>query len=56
MIRSIGRLLWMGLWQGFGFELSFLLLYVGWHLLYGKTAHKFDPEHWFHKIHDYFVN
>jgi hypothetical protein len=45
---------WMGLGQGFGIELSFAVLWVGWHALHGKVAHKFDPEHLFHRVHDYF--
>jgi hypothetical protein len=46
---------WMGLGQGFGIELSFLGLWVSWHFLHGKVAHKLDPEHVFHRIHDYFT-
>jgi len=46
---------WTGLGQGFGIELSFVMLWVAWHFLYDKTAHKFDPEHFFHRIHDYFT-
>ena len=46
---------WMGLGQGFGIELSFLTLWAGWHLLHSRIAHKFDPEHFFHRIHDYFT-
>jgi hypothetical protein len=56
MLRDILRLVWAGLWQGFGVELSFFVLWVGWHFLHGKVAHKLDPEHWFHRIHDYFAN
>lgn len=55
-LNNILRLVWSGLWQGFGVELSFFVLWVGWHFLHGKVAHKFDPEHFFHKIHDYFAN
>ena len=53
-MRGILKLVWNGLWQGFGVELSFLVLWVGWHFLHSKVAHKFDSEHWFHKLHDYF--
>lgn len=56
MFRRIMNLVWVGLWTGFGVELSFLVPYVGWHFFYRKTAHKFDPEHIFHRIHDYFTN
>jgi len=48
--------LWMGVWMGFGAEISFFLLWVFWHLLHRRVAHKFDPEHLFHVIHNYFSN
>ena len=54
MFRNIARLAWSGFWQGVGLEVSFLMLWAAWHFLYGKTAHKFDPEHFLHRIHDYF--
>jgi hypothetical protein len=53
-MRGILKLVWNGLWQGFGVELSFLVLWGGWHILHSKVAHRFAPEHWFHKLHDYF--
>ena len=30
------------------------MLWVCWRILHSKVAHKFDPEHFFHVIHDYF--
>ena len=56
MQLSVFRLIWNGIWQGIGLEVSFFLPWLGWHFLYKKTAHRFDPEHIFHIIHDYFVN
>jgi hypothetical protein len=56
MFRRILNLAWSGFWQGVGLEVSFLMLWVVWHFLHEKVAHKFDPEHLFHKIHDYFTN
>jgi hypothetical protein len=40
--------------MGFGFEISCILLWAGWHALHGKVAHKLRPEHFFHKVHAYF--
>ena len=54
-MKPIFTLVWAGLWQGFGVELSFLVLWVGWHIIHRMVAHKFDPEHFFHTIHDYFA-
>ena len=55
MFRRVLDHIVVGFWQGVGVELSFLLLWAGWHFLHSKVAHKFDPEHIFHKIHDYFT-
>jgi hypothetical protein len=52
--HSILWYVWIGVWQGFGFELSFFVVWVGWRMLHSKVAHKLDPEHFFHKIHEYF--
>lgn len=54
MLGSIFKLMWSGLWQGVGVEFSFFLLWVGWRVFHSKVAHKLDPEHFIHKIHDYF--
>jgi hypothetical protein len=43
-----------GFLQGVGVEISFFVLWAGWRLLHSKMAHKFSPEHFFHKIHEYF--
>jgi hypothetical protein len=48
-------LIWAGLWQGIGLEISFLFFWIGWHALYRRVAHKFDPDAFFHVIHDYFT-
>jgi hypothetical protein len=56
MVRSILSLVWSGLWQGFGVELSFLVLWATWHFLHSRVAHKIDPENFFHKIHNYFTS
>ena len=53
---KIFTLIWAGIWQGFGLEVSFLMLWLGWHFIYSKFAHKIKPENIFHKIHDYIVN
>jgi hypothetical protein len=53
-MKTILNLVWAGLWQGFGVELSFLVLWIGWHIIHRMVAHKLDPEHFFHTIHDYF--
>lgn len=45
---------WTGLGQGFGIELSVLVLWLGWNGLHSRIAHKFEPEHLIHKIHAYF--
>jgi hypothetical protein len=55
MFRRIFDHIVVGFWQGVGVEVSFFLLWIGWHLFHGKMVHRFDPEHWFHKIHDYFT-
>ncbi len=49
------RYMWIGFWQGVGVELSFLVLWVGWQALHSKVAHRFNPEHFFHRVHDYFT-
>lgn len=54
MLQGILRSLWAGFWQGIGVELSFFLLWIGWRILHSKIAHKFDPEHFFHQIAEYF--
>ena len=51
---GIIRLIWQGLWMGFGMEISVFVLWVGWHAMHTQVAHKFDPEHFFHLIHKYF--
>ena len=60
MLKPIWVLIWTGFWQGlgqgFGIEVSFLTLWLVWHALHSQVAHKFDPGHFFHKIHDYFVD
>lgn len=56
MLLRILTLVWTGFWQGVGVELSFFMLWVGWNRLHQKVSHKFDPEHLFHQIHDYFTN
>ena len=53
---GILRYIWMGFWQGVGVEISFLLLWLCWKRLHRKMAHRFDPDHLFHQIHDYFTN
>lgn len=53
-MRRIVSLVWNGLWTGFGVELSFFVLWVGWRALHRKVARKFDPDHFFHVIHEYF--
>ena len=45
---------WVGVWQGVGFAVFSLMLWIGWHLLHRKVAHKFDSEHFFHTIHEFF--
>ena len=54
-MRTIWRTIYLGFWQGIGLELSFLLLWLSWMFLHSKIAHKLDPEHFFHKLHDYFT-
>lgn len=54
-VLMILRYMWIGFWQGVGVELSFLVLWVGWQALHSKVAHRFDPEHFFHRVHDYFT-
>jgi hypothetical protein len=44
-----------GFWQGVGVEFSFFALWIGWRLLHKHLAEHFDPEHFFHIIHDYFM-
>jgi len=51
---SIPIILWIGFWQGIGLEISFLVLWVGWHFVYKKAEGRLHPEHWLHRIHDYF--
>lgn len=54
MWSRIGILVWQGLWTGFGVELSFFVLWVGWHFIHSKWVKPLDPSHWAHKLHDYF--
>lgn len=46
---------WIGLWQGIGFAVWSLMLWIGWRFLHSKVAHKLDPEHFFHDLHDFFT-
>jgi len=43
-----------GFWMGLGAELSFFLLWLIWKLLHGKFAQGLHPEHWLHKLAEYF--
>ena len=43
-----------GLFQGFGFEISFLFLWLVWKLAHSKLAHKISTDHWFHTVAEYF--
>lgn len=47
--------IWDGFWQGIGVEASFFILWLGWRAVHSRFAHKFDPEHFFHEVHDYFT-
>lgn len=53
-MRFIGTQMLVGLFQGFGFEGSFLVLYLIWRLAHSKLAHKIHADHWFHSIDKYF--
>lgn len=53
-MNRIPYLIGTGALLGLGAELQFFLLWVGWHFLHSRIAHKFDPEHLVHKIHSYF--
>jgi hypothetical protein len=52
--HNILDLIVAGFWQGVGVEFSFFMLWMGWRVLHSKVAHRLDPEHIVHKIHDYF--
>ena len=54
MIRSIVRLLWGGLWTGFGVEGSFFFLWLIWRFTHSKVVHKIEATHWFHILSEYF--
>lgn len=54
MRRVILESMWTGMWQGIGVELSFFVAWVCWRVLHSKVAHKLDPDHFIHKIHNYF--
>ena len=54
-MRAILQLMIAGFWQGVGVEFSFFVLWIGWRILHRQLATKFDPEHFFHVIHDYFM-
>lgn len=53
-MNHILSLIGTGALLGLGAELQFFLIYLGWHFLHSRIAHKYDSEHFFHKIHDYF--
>ena len=55
VLRAILQLMIAGFWQGVGVEFSFFVLWIGWRMLHRQLATKFDPEHFFHVIHDYFM-
>jgi hypothetical protein len=52
---NIFHLIWVGLWQGLGLEISFFGLWVLWHYAYRRVESKLHPEHLMHKIHEYFT-
>ncbi len=54
-LSNIAPLIWSGIWQGFGVELSFIVLWGLWRTTHRKVAHKLDPEHWFHSISEYYA-
>ena len=54
MLKYIWHIVAAAFWQGIGLEVSFFMLWVIWHGLHSRIAHKFDPEHLFHRVHDYF--
>jgi hypothetical protein len=47
--------MWMGFWQGVGVEMTFLVLFLVWLLLYQNHGHRFQDNHLIHKLHDYFT-
>jgi hypothetical protein len=53
-MKSLFYFVVQGFFQGIGVEFSFFMLWVGWRVLHSRVAHKFDPEHFFHIVHDYF--
>lgn len=53
-MRAIFQLIVSGFWQGVGVEFSFFILWIGWQLLHKRVGHLFDPEHFFHQVHEYF--
>ena len=54
-MTTLFRFIVQGFFQGIGVELSFFALWVGWRAIHSKVAHRFDPEHFFHAVHDYFT-
>jgi hypothetical protein len=46
---------WIGVWQGVGFGAFSFMLWVGWRFLHSKVAHKLNPEHFFHELHEFFT-
>jgi hypothetical protein len=46
---------WIGVCQGIGFGVFSFALWIGWRVLHRSMAHKLDPEHFFHELHEFFT-
>lgn len=46
--------IWHGFLTGLGVELSFFALWVAWTIAHAKLIRRVHPEHWIHKLAEYF--
>jgi hypothetical protein len=51
---SIFNYIWQGIWTGVGVELSLFTLWVVWKIAHLHYVMKLNPEHWLHKLGEYF--
>jgi len=46
--------IWMGVLMGFGYEISFFVLWLFWRVTHSKVARRVGEDHWIHFLAEYF--
>lgn len=51
---NVLHLIWTGIFMGFGYEISFFILWLAWRVVHSKAARRVSDDHWIHFIAEYF--